>query len=359
MKIGIDISSIIYGTGVSVYTKNLVENLLKYDKKNNYILFGGSLRRRKEIMDYISTLIGSNYKGIAYPFPPSFLDLLWNRLHIINIESIIGQVDVFHSSDWTQPPSNAYKVTTIHDLVPILYPEWSDPKIVLVHKRRLHWVKDEVERIIVPSLSTKKDLVGLGFNSKKIVKIPEAPDSYFKPENNKIISEVKNKFGIKEKYLLSIGITPRKNTNNILKSFVKIKREHKNMSLVIVGHPYIKTKVLGGVIYTKRIGNADLRALYSGSECLVYPSLYEGFGLPVLEAYACGCPVLTSNTSSLPEVGENAAILVDPESVASITNGIKNAFDNKSELISKGLNVVKQYSWKKIADKTLNLYKKR
>ena len=136
MKIGIDISQIVYGTGVSVYTKNLVENLVKIDKENEYILFGGSLRRLDPIKSFIGSLPG-HVLGKTYPLSPKMADILWNRLHILYIERLTGQLDVFHSSDWTQPPSHAFNVTTIHDLAPFVYPKLTPPEIVSAHKARL------------------------------------------------------------------------------------------------------------------------------------------------------------------------------------------------------------------------------
>ena len=115
MKIGIDISQVIYGTGVSVYTRNLVKNLLVLDKKNSYVLFGGSARRRGDFESFLSSLKGSFQKKIVV-FPPTLADILWNRLHVISPEVFVGKIDIFHSSDWAQPPGNFFKVTTIHDL---------------------------------------------------------------------------------------------------------------------------------------------------------------------------------------------------------------------------------------------------
>ena len=140
MKICIDISAVPYETGVSWYTRHLVSKLLEIDKTNEYILFGGSFRRKEDLRKYHITVPGNSVSKF-YTFPPTLADLVWNRLHKLPIERFVGKIDVFHSSDWTQPPSNAYKVTTIHDLVPIRFPKMSDPKIVSVHKRRLKWVR--------------------------------------------------------------------------------------------------------------------------------------------------------------------------------------------------------------------------
>ena len=166
MKIGIDISQIVYeGTGVANYTRNLVENLLRIDKENEYILFFSSLRRRykKLKIKYKKHKV----KIKKFKIPPTFLDILWNRLHIFPIEWFIGKVDVFFSSDWTQPPTiSAKKVTTIHDLSIFKFPKEHHPKIVATQKRRLKWVKKECDLVICDSESTKKDVM-------EILKIPE------------------------------------------------------------------------------------------------------------------------------------------------------------------------------------------
>lgn len=163
MKIGIDISQIVYsGTGVAIYTKNLVENLLKIDKKNEYVLFGGSLRKKKVLDDYLVRFKGNkNVTAKTFYLPPLFLEFLWNKLHIFPIERLIGKIDVFHSSDWLQPPTKAKKATVLHDLIVYKYPESFQQKgghnIVVNQKRRLKWVKKECDLIICDSEATKKD----------------------------------------------------------------------------------------------------------------------------------------------------------------------------------------------------------
>src|SRR5260221_9746647 len=125
VKVAIDITQIIYGTGASVYTRELVTNLLKIDTENQYILFGGSLRRREELRKYTKNVL---------LLSPTLADLVWNKLHVIGIERFIGKVDVLHSSDWTQPPTRAFKVTTVHDLSPVKFQKETPRKIVEVHK---------------------------------------------------------------------------------------------------------------------------------------------------------------------------------------------------------------------------------
>lgn len=356
MKIAIDISQIIYGTGVSTYTKNLVKNLLELDKDNEYILFGGSLRGLSMLKRAVKGIPGK-YSLVTFLIPPTLADLLWNRLRVFSIERLIGNIDVFHSSDWAQPPTRAFKVTTIHDLVPLKYPELSHPRIVGAHKMRLAFVKKEVDRIIVPSRQTKEDMIEEGVSQERIRVIPEAPDPIFEPSKKLEIERVKRKYTIKGKYLLAVGISPRKNTQRIIQAFEKMGREGEDLKLILAGKPIKMIEKTPGAITIGHVPLQDLPALYSGAEALVYPSLYEGFGLPILEAFACATPVVTSNLGSMKEICENAAVLVDPENPNSIADGIIEAIKTRNALVNKGTTQVKKFSWQKTAKETLKVYR--
>lgn len=359
MKIAIDISQLVYGTGVSTYTKNLVKNLLKIDKENDYVLFGGSLRRKHELKDYIHSLEEATFKSKIFPISPSLADFFGNRVRIFPVESLIGKVDVFHSSDWSQPKSSAFKVTTVHDLVPIKFPEQSHPKIIAVHKRRLEIVKKEIDKIIVPSHTTKKDLMETGFRSERIVVIPEAVDPLFKQATKKEVEAVKKKYEIMGGYIFSVGMTPRKNSQRIIDAFLLLKEKNKDLELIFIGRPQNGFNIVEGVRVLGHVPSEDRPALYSGAEALVYPSLYEGFGLPILEAFECGIPVVTSNLGSMKEVAGNAAILVDPENVEEIAEGVENAIRSANLLTKKALKRSRLFSWEKTAAETLEIYKNR
>lgn len=168
MKIGIDISQIVHeGTGVAVYVRRMVDELLT-DKKNEYILFGASLRRRGEFKKFVK----NRATLVVVPIPPTVLDMLWNVLHIVPVEWFIGRVDVFWSSDWTQPPlRKALGVTTVHDLTTMRFPSEMDSRIVRTHARRLYWVKKECAAIFCDSESTKKDVIDLLGISKNILHV--------------------------------------------------------------------------------------------------------------------------------------------------------------------------------------------
>lgn len=167
MRIGIDISQIVHeGTGVARYTRRMVDALLTLDKKNEYVLFGASLRRRGEFKKFVN----NRATLVVVPIPPTILDILWNVLHIIPVEWFIGRVDVFWSSDWTQPPlAKARGVTTIHDLTVLRFPESFHQKILTVQKRRLSWAKKVCSIFLCDSETTKKDIVQyLGISENKL-----------------------------------------------------------------------------------------------------------------------------------------------------------------------------------------------
>lgn len=170
MKIGIDVSQIAYeGTGVAQLIKNLVSGLLRVDSKNEYILFFSSLRKR--IPHFAEAWRGKqNFKIKAFRIPPTLLDLVWNKLHIFPVEWLIGDVDVFITSDWTEPPTTkAKKATILYDLIVYKYPQETDRKIIDVQKRKLRWVKKESDLVFCISEATKKDAMEiLGIDEKRL-----------------------------------------------------------------------------------------------------------------------------------------------------------------------------------------------
>lgn len=159
MKIGIDISQVAYeGTGVATFIERLVENLLKADNENEYVLFFSSLRKIVHNSKFKVQSRSSKFKIKSFRIPLTILELLWNKLHILPIEWLIGDVDVFITSDWTEPPTlKAKKATILYDLIVYKYPNETDRKIVEVQKRKLEWVKKESDLIFCISKSTARD----------------------------------------------------------------------------------------------------------------------------------------------------------------------------------------------------------
>lgn len=358
MKIAIDISQAIYGTGVSVYTKNLVANLIKQHPEDEFILFGGSMRRRKELLILVKKLKGTPK---IYPFPPTIMDFIWNSLHILPVEKFIGPVDIIHTSDWTEPPSKFPKVTTVHDLIPFKYPQTTTDSIRNAHKKKLAWVIRESKKIIAVSQSTKKDLVSiLRVPEEKIIVIPEGVEERYTPQPLEIVDLVKRRYQTGEDYLFTLStLEPRKNQEALIRAYEIVRKTFPDLKLLIAGRVRQDGKLppTEGVITPGYIPDADMPALYSGCLAFVFPSVYEGFGLPPLQAMACGAPVAVSDVSSLPEVVGDAGIFFDPESVESIAAGIIEAIQNRSVLRKKSLIQASKFTWSQTAEETYKVYR--
>ena len=330
ITVGMDISQLAHQGGVATYTQNLAAKLSEVSDLE-MVYFYSSLRQFYK---------GSLENVKSFRFPPSIFEILFNRLRSISIEKFIGQIDIFHSSDWIQPPTKAKKVTTYHDVVPLKYPAWSHPKIVSVHKRRLRLVEKEIDCVIAVSESTKRDLLEVSqIPESKITVVYEAPTADFKPQLPEKIKGFKEKYKLPDKFILAIGgIGERRN-------LARIKEACRDYPLVIAGHTLSWLSI------------SELELLYNSAQLLLYPSLYEGFGLPILDAQACGCPVVTSNVSAMPEVARKGAILVDPYSTEDIIRGISEVREVREKLIKRGLENVKRFSWEKAAQQTAQIYR--
>ncbi len=346
MKIAVDISQIVFeGTGSANYTRNLVKHLLRINnstKKHSFVLFGTSLRKKNVLDEFAFELRkeGLIFKTSFWMLPPTFTSAVWNQVHHMKIERLIGKIDLFHSSDWTQPPTKAKKVTTIHDLVVYKYPESSSLEIVETQKKKLDWVKKECDAVIAVSKSTKKDI-------EEILKIPSEKISViYEGVGEEFINQKSTEKSSKKYVLAMSGVGQRKNTDRLIEAFDKLKR--KDLDLKIIG------KNLGFVPQN------DLPAFYANAEVFVYPSLYEGFGLPIIESMACGTPVITSNISSMPELGGSAAVYVDPTNIADISLKLNDVLTlskpARKKLVEEGFKQAAKFSWEKSAKETMKLY---
>lgn len=352
MKIGIDISQTAFqGSGVCRYMENLVTALVTHDGTNDYIFFFSSLRQRPS--QRIKDAIGK-HKLVQLRLPPTVLDLIWNRLHIVPIETFTGDLDLFISSDWTEPPvRTAKKITIIHDVMLYRYPETLNTQIVEVQKRRLNWVKKESTMVVCDSNTTLEDVHEfLGIDRSKLCVVYPAVKLF----SAQVTSTEKP-------FIFSIGKQePRKNIQRLVNAFHSISDD--SIELRIAGSDgWGKDLKLPHDERIKNIGfitDLDLSKFYQTALCLVYPSLYEGFGYPVIEAMLSGCPVITSNSSSLKEIAGDSALLVDPTSEESLAKAIQTVLHNKSlrkELIIKGKKRAQNFSLEQFANHMLSVIK--
>ncbi len=348
MKIGIDISQTAHrGTGVARFTEGLSRAILEMGT-DEWTFFFSSLRGT------MPAGLERDIKARGYDLkrsriPPTALSLLWNTAHLVRIERFIGPQDWVITSDWTEPPAKANKSTIVHDLTFMRHPETVDPKIREVQEKRLTRVKRESRLIFADSKATRQDLIDLlGIDPQRItVNYPGVTVST--PTVDRM-TKTQFSLGLHKPFILAVGkVEPRKNLKRLIEVFAKLNL--KDVELVIAGPPgweqldarYDNVRFLGYV------SDADLFALYCLCQFLVYPSLYEGFGYPPVEAMMLGCPVAMSNAGSLGEIGSGAAHLFDPtdnEAMAEAIRTVLKSEKRRKELAAAGKDKSKKYTWK-------------
>jgi glycosyltransferase involved in cell wall biosynthesis len=227
------------------------------------------------------------------------------------------------------------------------------------------------DRIIAISHATQRDLIAAyDVPPEKVTVIHEAADPRFQPQPPEAVEAVRTRYGLPERYLLSVGtIEPRKNLTRLLEAFEALHAEGLTDALVVVGGRgwlyddffarLERSPAREAVLFPGYVPDADLPPIYAGAQALAFPSLYEGFGLPVLEAMACGAPVACSNTSSLPEVAGDAALLFDPHDVTAITQALHRLLSDDTlhaDLQQRGRGRAATFSWDRVAAETEAVY---
>lgn len=355
MKIGIDIQSITSRpTGIGYYTQRLIE---KYSALND-IEFVYYKNEKKEELNTLERVC-------------------WENI-LLKSKAKKDAVDILHIPGFAGPAKRGkYKrVTTVHDLIGMIYPQNLSPISRFYWQRWLPLCVKKSDFIIADSQNTKNDIIKfINFPAEKIKVIYLAADERFKPvEKSDTNRNILDKYNIAKKYILNVGtIEPRKNIPNLISAFAVYLKETcaADLSLVIAGkkswgYPQCFSKVQElnlkeKIIFCDYTSDEDLIALYNFAEVFIYPSFYEGFGLPVLEAMSCSAAVICSENSSLPEIAGDAAILVNPNDTQEIKNAIKKVLsgpDVKNTMSEKSVRQAGKFSWKKTAQETIEVYKK-
>ena len=368
MNIGLDITSLIYQRGVSRYTANLVRALDIYTTQNLF-LYGSSLRKNLFLKQAADQLVVDNGDRTQIQCLPQSLQALAWRVGLNPIKKIFPKLDVFHSWDWLQPPDeNLPLVSTIHDLAILKYPETAHPKIVKAHQRSWKILKERQAHIIAVSHATKKDVVKLlDFPNWRVHVIPEALPTEINDVTKSLTEEasdqIKNHLQLNRPYIFFVGTRePRKNLKRLIKAWQPLA---KDMDLVIAGDEgwnkatNIKSQHLR---FLGRVSAKELNVLYAEAEMFVYPSLYEGFGLPILEAFYHGVPVITSDLSAMIEVAGNAAELVNPLSIKEIRQAIEKIShetkEKQRQRLQRMIIRLQMFSWEKVAKQTVQVYQR-
>lgn len=369
MHIGIDITSLIYHRGVSRYTRNLVMALLA--DNTQLTLYGSSLRQKVAIEKEALRLIRSYPKSkvLIESLPPSILSKLW-KFGFHPVSSVLPTIDLFHSWDWLQPPDKKLPlVSTIHDLAILKFPDTAHPDILKAHQRSWKILKERNAQIIAVSQATKRDIVSfLEIPPYNIHVVPEALPIEVRSISNSISEEdelrIKQNLHITRPFILFVGSRePRKNIKNLIQAWAPLASQ---VDLLVAGESgWDGSESLQHVSqdhlrFLGKVSDKELSVLYAEAEMLAYPSLYEGFGLPILEAFHYGTPVVTSNVSSMIEVAGNAAELVEPTEVESIRTGIENILNEDVTAQQKRLQrmIIRQqmFDWTTVAKQTKKVY---
>ncbi len=359
-------------TGISLYILNLLKSLAEFDKKNEYTVYC----MRYNLRDFGIENDNFQYKKVPELFRFWRYRVSWLAWYytcfpfqLLRVKPAV-LLSPFPVLPWHCPYP---KIIVVYDLVPLIFKQFYPAPVRLVFNSQIANAVKKADKIIAISNSTKADLVRLlKVDPHKILVIyPGYDNRAFKPvEEQAKIVEIKSKYGIDGNYILYTGtLEPRKNVARLVEAFGRlVKAGRIGHKLVIAGKKgwlyddiFETVNRLGldkDIIFTGYAPYEDLPLLLNGADVFIYPSLYEGFGLPPLEAMACGIPVITSNVSSLPEVVADAGMLVDPNSVDSIAEVLYQVVSDKKlreQMRQKGLARAGLFSWEKVAVETIKL----
>jgi len=350
--------------GVGNYIKNLVRSLSRRDAENDYLLFAS-----KENISHLKGL-PANFQIVLAPAGPA-KKIFWEQ-SILPAKLKKYSVDLYHGPAFAVPfIKTCPQVVTIHDASFTLTPERHPLYRRLYYRATVPAVMRNADAIITVSQSTKSDLLQLAsIPPEKILAVPLGVDPRFRPVGNQNqLFSLRQKYRLPRPFVLFVGmIEPRKNLQLLIDSYLS-GHFFDRFDLVLAGslgwdYSQLLQKIDASgkrkhIRLPGYVEDADLPALYAAAEVFVYPSIYEGFGLPVLESMACGTPVITSSVSSLPEVAGDAALLVDPRDAAALTSALQKLLADKSlrdEFALRGLDRAASFTWDQTAQKTLSVY---
>jgi len=362
LKIHMD-GRMLYSSGIGRCLKEIIKEIIVADKNIRIYLYGkykDYIRYLKEYSIDDNNIIFRENNSPIYSVKEQFTG---SWINLIDKSS-----DVFYYPHYNLPfIVHKNSVFTIHDFIQFKFPEYFGKNKVKVAKIILNNAVKKAKKIIVVSKSTLKDFYGYfpDFKEKAEV-IYNGVSKKFRilEEKEKKDFLIKNRPG---KYILFIGNNkPHKNISGLIKSFIEIKKEFKDFKLIIISKGFnlketpVEDKIKDDISVLDSVSDDKLVYYYNCAYMFVLPSFYEGFGLPVIEAMACGCPVVTSNVSSLPEVGGDAVLYIDPYDNRSLTGGIRKIIidsDFRNMLIRRGIDRAKLFSWQSTAENYIRIFK--
>jgi glycosyltransferase involved in cell wall biosynthesis len=364
MRVAIDTRKI-HDFGIGTYIRNLLRQLARIDADTEYIL----LCREADLG--IAAQLGPNFRSVREPSPN------YSLREQIHIPWLLRRErpDVYHAPHYVLPPAvRCRSVVTIHDCIHLMFPQYLPNRAAYAYARASMWAAARrSDRILTVSEASKRDILQLfDLKPEKVVVVYNAIDEHFSATpSEEHVARIRERYQLDHKFVLYVGnIKPHKNLVRLIEAFSQLRRTHDDLKLLIIGDEISKLPALRRAVHHHKLHkhvrflgylkDDTLTVLYRLASVFVFPSLYEGFGLPPLEAMASGTPVVTSNVSSLPEVTGDAAVLVDPYDVDSICDGIRRILDDPSlaeELRNKGLKRAREFSWERSVEKTQRVYR--
>lgn len=371
MRIAIDVTPWMpKPSGIGLYVSNLIQGLTALQAKDSFDLeliyqpgLKNWLKRNLAFPEYLQQY--SNLRSFPFPVRVSNLFVEFPALFSNRLEGYFDQADIVHGTNYTVfPIRDRRKVMTIYDLTFIKYPEFAN-STVKAYTSRLKKCLEWTDLVLTISSSSKQDIVEyLGVDPGRVCVTHLA--SRYRVDQPKLESE------FSKPYILFVStIEPRKNIKSLICAFEHLKKNHRiEHDLILIGQKgwlyesifeqIARSPYQSSIHHLNYLPDDQVARFYQNADVFVYPSYYEGFGLPVLEAMTLGAPVVTSNTSSLPEVAGNAAILVEPGAIEQLSEAILQVIIDRSfrdRLIQKGREQAKLYSWEKTATETLKAYR--
>lgn len=372
MRILIDYTSAIaQGAGIGRYTRSLTDALLRVDSADQFTLF--SAERPSASRPFPSA---PNARAVTGPLDNRRMTILWHRLRApLPIQALAGRADVLHAPDFSLAPSvGARTVVTLHDLAFMTHPECALPSLRAYLHRVVPRAARRADHIIAVSQRTADDLVALlGVPREKISVIYLGVDpSVRRVEDTVALAQVEARYGLRRPFALAVGtIEPRKNYARLIEAFARARgRNDAPSQLVIAGRKgwlydevFATAARLGldaeAVRFLDYAPDADLPALYTLARVVAMPSLYEGFGIPVVEAMACGTPVIAGADGSLPEIVGDAGLLVPPTEVDALADALTRLSSDEAlrqQLIARGYERVRRFDWQDAAQRHVEVY---
>jgi len=368
LRIGIDYTAAVHQrAGIGRYARGLVRGLAQLDRENEYLLLVAG--RPKD-----EGTFPPNFKPRYLPLSPHRATILWQRLRVpLPADLFTGLLDLFHSPDYVLPPlRRGRKVLTIHDLSFLRYPEGADPRLRWYLTQAVPHSIGQADLVLADSHNTKSDLIELlGVEAGRVEVLYPGVEERFHPLDEGSLAPVKARYRLDFPFILIVGtLEPRKNHVGLLQAYTLLKGRHPHRLVIAGGKGWLYEAIFREVerlsleervLFLGYVPEEDLPALYNLADLFVFPSFYEGFGLPPLEAMACGTPVVVSDISSMPEVVGDGALLVPPQDVEALAEAMKKGVSDASlreELRSKGLEQARRFSWSETAKRLLAIYKR-